>query len=105
MNTQGLNATSRFAKYKTETSKETSTNNSAVYNHIKNVNNFIDYLYGRGNDIIESEIKDLKNRLENGGAPIFGTKVEQLIELGECIEKVYRTYHYNKENTGNTFFA
>lgn len=82
---------SRFSKYKTE-SKVAST-------HIANINNFIDWQYDKGLDLIEKEIKDLQERINGGNAPaIFSTKVNQLINLGECIEKLHSTYHYNKKD-------
>jgi uncharacterized protein YaaR (DUF327 family) len=82
---------SRFDKY--------TNNNSKTASHIANINNFIDYLYSTGNDTIEEEIKDLQSRINAGGAPaIFSSKVNELLALGRCIEKVYATYHFNKSN-------
>lgn len=80
---------SRFNKYK-NTGKETST-------HIANINNFIDWQYENGLDLIEREINDLQMRIDKGNAPaIFSNKINQLISLGECIEKIHETYHFNK---------
>lgn len=80
---------SRFDKY---------TNNSKTQSaHIAEINSFIDWLYSKGNDLIEKEIQDLSRRIDKGGAPvIFSNKVNELIDLGKCIEKVYSTYHFNK---------
>lgn len=80
---------SRFGKYKKE--------GKVVSDHIANINNFIDWNFDKGLDLIEKEINDLQGRINAGNAPaIFNNKVNQLINLGECIEKLYETYHYNK---------
>lgn len=80
---------SRFGKYKNE--------GKAVSSHIANINNFIDWNFDKGLDLIEKEINDLQTRINAGNAPtIFANKVDQLISLGECIEKLHETYHYNK---------
>jgi hypothetical protein len=85
---------SRFNKYKTE--------NKTAQTHIANINNFIDWQYKTGLDLIEKEIQDLKRRIDAGNAPaIFSTKVDKLIKLGETIEGVYETYHFNKESKNN----
>ncbi len=82
---------SRFSKYKNE-GKNTSS-------HIANINSFIDWQFDKGLDLIEKEIKDLQSRIDKGGAPaIFSNKVDELIALGQCIEKVHETYHYKKDN-------
>ena len=82
---------SRFDKYKSEGKAQSS--------HIANINSFIDWNFDKGLDIIEKEIKDLKNRISQGNAPaIFSNKVDGLISLGECIEKLHETYHFNKGN-------
>jgi hypothetical protein len=82
---------SRFNKYKNE--------GKAISDHIANINNLIDWLNKDGNDLIEKEINDLQSRIDAGNAPaIFSNKVAQLISLGECIEKVHETYHFNKDN-------
>lgn len=86
---------SRFSKYKSE-GKSTSS-------HIANINNFIDWQFDKGLDLIEKEIKDLKHRVEEGNAPaIFSNKINLLIDLGECIEKVHETYHFNKKANGES---
>lgn len=80
---------SRFSKYKSE--------GKAISSHIANVNSFINFLY-KSLDIVEAEIKDLKSRIDEGAAPkIFENKVDLLIALGESIENVYETYHFNKD--------
>lgn len=80
---------SRFDKYK--------SGGKAASNHIANINNFIDWNFDKGLDLIEKEINDLQSRIDKGNAPaIFGNKVNQLINLGECIERLHETYHYNK---------
>lgn len=80
---------SRFNKYKNE--------GQTASTHIANVNSFIDWLYSDGNDLIEREIQDLTRRIDEGNAPaIFGNKKKKLIKLGECIEDLYETYHFNR---------
>ena len=80
---------SRFNKYKTE-GKSLST-------QIANINTFIDHLFDKGLDIIEKEINSLKEKVDKGNAPtIFSVKIDQLIKLGECIEALHETYHFNK---------
>jgi hypothetical protein len=82
---------SRFSKYKSE--------GKAVSGHIANINNYIDWNYDKGLDLIEKEIADLQERINRGNAPaIFTNKVNNLISLGECIERLHETYHYNKNN-------
>lgn len=80
---------SRFDKYKAE-GKITSA-------HIANINNLVDWLNKDANNLIEKEIQDLTQRIDNGNAPaIFAKKVDLLIKLGQCIEEVHETYHFNK---------
>lgn len=80
---------SRFSKYKSE--------GKTVSSQIANINNFIDWNYEKGLDLIEREINDLQGRINAGNAPaIFSKKVSQLISLGECIEHLHETYHFNK---------
>lgn len=80
---------SRFNKYKSET-KSTST-------QIAYINSFVDYVYTTGLDVIENEINSLQSKIDNGIAPpIFTKKKNLLIELGECIERLYETYHFGK---------
>jgi hypothetical protein len=80
---------SRFGKYKSV--------GKVVSDHIANINNFIDWNFDKGLDLIEKEINDLQGRINAGNAPaIFSNKVNQLINLGECIEKLHETYHYSK---------
>lgn len=82
---------SRFSKYKSESKQESS--------HIANINNFIDWNFDKGLDMIEKEINSLQNHIDRGNAPaIFSNKQKLLIELGECIERVHETYHFNRDN-------
>jgi hypothetical protein len=82
---------SRFSKYE--------NTNQAATSQIKNINSFVNYLFGPGNDIIEDEIKDLKSRIAAGNAPkMFHKKVDLLIDLGKQIEKVHEAYHFNKND-------
>ena len=82
---------SRFSKYKTE--------GKIVSSQIANINNFIDWNFDKGLDLIEKEIKALQAKIDAGNAPaIFTTKINGLINLGECIEKLHETYHFNKNN-------
>lgn len=85
---------SRFDKYKSE-GKSMST-------QIANINNFIDWNFDKGLDLIEKEINALQDKVDKGNAPaIFTNKINGLINLGECIEKLYETYHFNKNNKDN----
>lgn len=82
---------SRFSKYKSE-SKATS-------DQIANINNFIDYLYSKGLDMVENEIHSLNELMKRGeNNAMFPKKVDQLIALGEDIERLYESYHFNKSN-------
>ena len=82
---------SRFSKYKSE--------GKSVSNHIANINSYIDWNYDKGLDLIEKEISSLQEKIDNGNAPaIFSKKINGLINLGECIEKLHETYHFNKDN-------
>ena len=82
---------SRFDKYKTE--------NKAASSHIANINNYIDWNFEKGLDLIEKEIESLQKHIDGGNAPaIFSNKKQQLINLGECIEKLHETYHFNKRD-------
>lgn len=82
---------SRFNKYKSE--------GKAASSQIANINNFIDWNFDKGLDLIEKEIKSLQNQI-NGGADnkMFPKKINLLISLGELIEKTHETYHFNKNN-------
>ena len=85
---------SRFNKYKNE--------GQSASSHIANINSFIDWLFKEGNNIIEEEIKDLSRRIDGGNAPaMFSRKKKELIKLGEDIENLYETYHFNKESKDN----
>ena len=85
---------SRFSKYKSE--------GKAVSNHIANINNYIDWNYDKGLDLIEKEINSLQEKVNRGNAPaIFTNKINGLIALGECIERLHETYHFNKDNKEN----
>ena len=83
---------SRFSKY------ENNNSGKIASQHIANVNSYINWNYDKGLDIIEKEIADLQGRIDRGNAPtIFANKVDLLIELGKCIEKVHETYHFNRD--------
>lgn len=85
---------SRFNKYKTA-GKE-------ISDQIANINNYIDWSYDKGLDLIEEEINSLRsliNRGENNG--MFPKKIEQLISLGEKIEQLHETYHFNRNSKDN----
>ena len=85
---------SRFNKYKNE--------GKAMSNHIANINNYIDWNFDQGLDLIEKEIGSLQEKIDSGNAPaMFGKKVKELITLGECIEKLHETYHFNKNTPGS----
>jgi len=85
---------SRFDKYKSE--------GKAMSTQIANINNFIDWNFDKGLDLIEKEINALQDKVDKGNAPaIFTNKINGLINLGECIEKLYETYHFNKNNKDN----
>jgi hypothetical protein len=82
---------SRFDKYK--------GNGKAISSQIANINNYIDWNFEKGLDLIEKEIKALQTKVNAGNAPaIFSSKINGLINLGECIEKLHETYHFNKNN-------
>ena len=82
---------SRFSKYKDE--------GKATSSHIANINNYIDWNFKQGLDLIEKEINSLQEKINKGNAPaIFANKVDSLISLGESIEKVHEVYHFNKDN-------
>lgn len=85
---------SRFSKYKNE--------GKSMSSQIANINNFIDWNYEKGLDLIEREIKALQTKIDAGNAPaIFSNKISHLINLGECIEKLHETYHFNKNSKDN----
>lgn len=82
---------SRFEKYKSDS--------KAASSHIANIHNYIDWNFDKGLDLIEKEIASLQKHIDGGNAPaIFSNKKSQLISLGECIEKLHETYHFNKDN-------
>jgi hypothetical protein len=82
---------SRFSKYKSD--------GKNMQSHIANVNNFIDYMYDTGLDLIEKEVEDLDKRIKTGNAPaIFTQKKNKLIELGEEIEAIHEVYYFGKDN-------
>ena len=82
---------SRFNKYKNE--------GKATSSQIANINNFIDWIYEKGLDLIEKEIKSLQNQIDNGADnKMFPKKINLLINLGECIEKLHEIYHFNRNN-------
>ena len=85
---------SRFDKYKTE--------GKAVSSHIANINNYMDWNFDKGLDLIEKEINSLQAKVDAGNAPaIFTNKINSLITLGECIEKLHETYHFNRDSKDN----
>ena len=85
---------SRFNKYKTE--------GKAMSDQIANINNFIDWSYDKGLDLIEEEINSLRSLIDRGeNNGMFPKKIEQLISLGEKIEQLHETYHFNKDSKGN----
>jgi len=82
---------SRFSKYKSE-GKTTS-------DQIANINNFIDWSYDKGLDLVEKEINSLKSLIARGeNNSMFPKKIDQLIAFGEKIEELHETYHFNREN-------
>lgn len=82
---------SRFEKYK--------TGDKATSSQIANINNYIDWNFEKGLDLIEKEIGSLKDKIDNGADnKMFPKKIDLLINLGECIEKIHETYHFNKSN-------
>ena len=85
---------SRFNKYKSE--------GKVVADGIANINNYIDWNYEKGLDLIEKEINSLQSLMDSGhDNGMFPKKVKQLISLGETIEKLYETYHFNKDSKDN----
>ena len=85
---------SRFNKYKSD--------GKAMSSQIVNINNYIDWNFEKGLDLIEKEINALQAKVDAGNAPaIFTSKINGLINLGECIEKLYETYHFNKNSRDN----
>lgn len=84
----------RFDKYKSE-SKVTA-------DQIANINSFIDWCFNKGRDLIEKEIQSLEYLIDRGeDNAMFPKKINQLIALGEKIEDLYETYHFNRENRGS----
>ena len=82
---------SRFNKYKNE--------GKIASDQIKNINNFIDWNFEKCLDLIEGEIASLQNLINEGhDNSMFPKKIKQLIALGEKIEEVHETYHFNREN-------
>lgn len=82
---------SRFNKYKSE--------GKAASSQIANINNFIDWNFEKGLDLIEKEINSLQGQIDSGAEnKMFPKKINLLINLGECIEKIHETYHFNKSN-------
>lgn len=80
---------SRFEKYKSEGKAQSS--------QIANINNFIDWNFEKGLDLIEKEINSLQGQINNGADnKMFPKKINLLIGLGELIEKTYEAYHFNK---------
>ena len=85
---------SRFNKYKNE--------GKAISSQIANINTYIDWNFEKGLDLIEKEIKSLQSMVDAGNAPtIFTNKINGLIHLGECIENIHETYHFNKDSKDN----
>ena len=85
---------SRFSKYKSE--------GKATSDQIANINNYIDWNYDKGRDLIENEIISLKALIDKGeNNSMFPKKINKLISLGELIEDLHETYHFNKDNKDN----
>ena len=83
-------AMSRFDKYQIKEGEKLSA-------QIANINNYIDWNFEKGLDVIEKEISALQDKINEGSAPaIFGKKINLLIKLGKCIEDIHETYHFNK---------
>jgi len=82
---------SRFNKYKSE--------GKVVSDQIANINNFIDWSFDKGLDLIENEVKSLKSLIARGeNNAMFPKKINQLIAFGEDIEQLHDSYHFNKDN-------
>jgi hypothetical protein len=82
---------SRFNKYKSD--------GKTISNHIANINNYIDWNFDKGLDLIEKEISSLQEKIDAGNAPaMFPKKKALLIKLGEDIENIHEAYHFNKDN-------
>ena len=85
---------SRFDKYKSD--------GTVMSSQIANINNYIDWNFEKGLDLIEKEINSLQSKVDAGNAPtIFTNKINGLINLGECIEELHETYHFNKDSKDN----
>jgi hypothetical protein len=85
---------SRFNKYKSE--------GKAMSDQIANINNYIDWSFDKGLDLIENEINSLNSLINRGeNNAMFPKKIEQLISLGEKIEQLHETYHFNKDSKDN----
>lgn len=85
---------SRFSKYKDD-GKITS-------DQIANINNFIDWSYDKGLDLIEKEINSLQALIQRGeDNAMFPQKIKKLITFGEQIESLYETYHFGRDNKEN----
>ena len=82
---------SRFSKYKSE--------GKAISDQIANINNFIDWSYDKGLDLIEKEINSLQSLIARGeNNAMFPKKIDQLIAFGEKIEQLHDSYHFNRDN-------
>lgn len=80
---------SRFSKYE--------NSSMAISNQIANINNYIDWNYKSGLDLIEKEINALQELIGRGEEnKMFPKKINELITLGKSIEKLYDTYHFNR---------
>ena len=65
----------------------------AISNQISNINNYIDWNFDKGLDLIEKEINSLQEKINKGNAPtIFSNKVTSLIHLGETSESIHWDY-------------
>lgn len=85
---------SRFSKYKNE--------GKAISDQIANINNYIDWSFEKGLDLIEGEINSLKGLIEKGhNNGMFPQKIDKLISLGELIEDLHETYHFNRDSKDN----
>ena len=85
---------SRFDKYMND--------GKTMSMQIASINNFIDWNYQNGLDLIEEEINALQGLIKKGESnKMFPKKINQLIDLGKCIEQLYDSYHFNRSNSNN----
>ena len=83
----------RFDKYKNAGSKTS--------DQIADINNYIDWNFNKL-QLIEDEINSLQGFINNGhNNGMFPQKIKKLIALGEIIEDLHETYHFNKDSQDN----